>query len=198
MESRSIAPFDLDILGELGNIGSGNAATALSVMLKTEVDIGVPDVKVCDIVHIPDAFGGPEKIQTGIFVSISGFLDGYILFLLNTESIETIANIISSEHQEITSQQIIAEVANIIVGAYVGALSDMINQPLLLSPPEIAQDMVGALLDNIIARVMSAADETVLINTKLTVLSKIMSCDFVFILEDESLRKLLNCFRKEE
>ena len=35
-----------DILKEIGNIGTGNAVTALSQMLMHPVDIAVPDLKI--------------------------------------------------------------------------------------------------------------------------------------------------------
>ena len=82
----------LDALKEIGNIGSGNAATALSSMLERMVNISVPKINVLDYNSVCDALGGPEELLVGILFSISGDVTGMIMFLLHKEFAHMVLN----------------------------------------------------------------------------------------------------------
>ena len=68
--------YQLDALKEIGNIGSGNAATALSDMLDRSVSINVPVIRVLDYNDVVDSLGGPETILVGILLSLKGDVQG--------------------------------------------------------------------------------------------------------------------------
>ena len=69
---EELSPVAIDCLREIGNIGSGSAASALSQMLGKSIDMKVPDVRVLGYQSVIDEMGGPEKIITGILVRLSG------------------------------------------------------------------------------------------------------------------------------
>ena len=54
--------MQLDALREIGNIGSGNAATALSEMLNRQVDITVPQIGILEYAEVTESLGGPEQL----------------------------------------------------------------------------------------------------------------------------------------
>ena len=62
-----------DVLKELGNIGAGNATTALAQMIGTKVDMCVPQVRLLDFKDVGDMMGGAEQIMAGIYVLVQGF-----------------------------------------------------------------------------------------------------------------------------
>ena len=88
---EDLEAMHLDVLKEIGNIGSGNATTALSQMLNTMVDIEVPVVEILDFQQAIDAAGGPDKIVAGILVGIKGAIDGMIMFLFEKELVSVIS-----------------------------------------------------------------------------------------------------------
>ena len=55
-----------DVLKEIGNIGAGNAMTALSQMLQCKVDMKVPQVKLLDFREVGAVMGGEEQMMAGI------------------------------------------------------------------------------------------------------------------------------------
>lgn len=57
----------LDVLKEIGNIGAGNAMTALSQMLNCKVDMKVPQVKLLDFNEVGALMGGEEQVMIGGF-----------------------------------------------------------------------------------------------------------------------------------
>lgn len=193
MGNREISSFDLDILGEVGNIGAGNAATALSQILNKTVLLNIPMVQLCELNEIPDVLGGAEEIRTGVFFGISESLNGYILFMIKDSDAIKIKNTVAGNY-EIDVNSVVSEISNIISGAYVGALATMINGIIDITPPEVCQDMVGSLIDGLVANVCSSADKTVIIGTNLVIDNEEISGFYVLLLEKESLDSMLDYF----
>lgn len=75
-----------DILRELGNIGAGNATTALAEMLQCKVDMSVPKVGLLEFKEVGIAMGGEEQIMAGIYLGVEGDITGSIMFLLEKNS----------------------------------------------------------------------------------------------------------------
>ncbi|MGB9809685.1 MAG: chemotaxis protein CheC, partial [Caldanaerobacter sp.] len=76
----------LDVLKELGNIGAGNAITALSTMIGKKVDMKVPTIKILELIEVPDIFGSPDTVIVGIYFGLDGDVKGNILFALDLKS----------------------------------------------------------------------------------------------------------------
>lgn len=71
-----------DVLKELGNIGAGNATTALAQMLQTKVDMKVPQVRLLDFKDVGVVMGGEEQLVVGIYLAVEGDITGSIMFIL--------------------------------------------------------------------------------------------------------------------
>ncbi len=65
-----------DVLREIGNIGAGNATTALATMIGTKVDMRVPKVGLMEFKEIGAEMGGEETIMAGIYQQIKGDISG--------------------------------------------------------------------------------------------------------------------------
>lgn len=76
----------VDVLKEIGNVGSGNAATAIANMVGTCIDMKVPNVKLMDVGKLGSAIGPEEETVIGIFLEVSHDIDGSMMFLLDLES----------------------------------------------------------------------------------------------------------------
>lgn len=196
MKNNEISNFDISVLTEIGNIGAGNAATALSQMINKTIGIEVPSVNICKLTDIPEVMGGAEEIRTGIFFSIKGTTDGYMMFILKEEDVNRITGILSDIYGGgLDSNSIMSEVANIIAGSYIGALANMMNGFIDLSPPQIGNDMIGSLIDSIISCLCTAGDKTVIIGTNLIIENEVISFSSALLLEMESLNKILEYFK---
>ena len=55
-----------DVLKELGNIGAGNATTALASLMGCKVEMSVPQVRLLEFSDVGEIVGGDEKIMVGI------------------------------------------------------------------------------------------------------------------------------------
>lgn len=142
----------LDVLREIGNIGAGNAMTALSQMLQCKVDMKVPQVKLLDFSEIGAMMGGEEQIMVGVYLGVEGDITGSIMFLVEKDSAKHLVNKVMMgmlpEGDEFTEMELSAmqEVGNIITGAYLNSLSMLTNLKIFPSPPSLTVDMAGAIL----------------------------------------------------
>lgn len=141
----------LDVLKEVGNIGAGNAATALSKMLQTKIDMNVPMVKVLSFDHIEDYIGGGDKLVVTIFLRIEGDAPGNMFFMLDMESAHNLIQHIlgndeEPDHFDEMELSALQEIGNILAGSYLSSLADFTNLELVPSVPAISIDMAMAIL----------------------------------------------------
>lgn len=140
-----------DILKEIGNIGAGNATTALAQLLGCKVDMSVPQVKLLDFKELGTLMGGEEQIMAGIYLAVEGDITGSIMFLLAEESARHLVSKLMGmqlEGKGFSEMEFsaIKEVGNIITGAYLNSLSSLTGLKIYPSVPDAALDMACAIL----------------------------------------------------
>ena len=141
-----------DVLKELGNIGAGNATTALAQMLQCKVDMKVPQVQVLEFKNVGAMIGGEEHIMTGIYLGVEGDVTGSIMFLMEQETARHLVSKMmmgmESGGDRFNEMELSAlkEVGNIITGSYLNSLSDLTRLTIYPTLPSIATDMAGAIL----------------------------------------------------
>ena len=86
IDEFNLSPVQLDALREIGNIGAGNSATALSQVLNKKIDMNVPKVSLVPIEEVPDLVGGPDAVILAVFLRVYGKAPGNILFLMPREN----------------------------------------------------------------------------------------------------------------
>lgn len=191
-----ITQFQQDALREIGNIGSGHAATALSTLLQRRIDMSVPKVWAIPFEQVSSIIGELDSPQAVIYVKVEGEVSGKAVFFFPVESAEIVvqtllgtSNLVDLYFDEM-AQSALKEVGNILVSSFLIALTQFSGIPLQPSVPALAVDMIGASLDAIFLE-EGALDETVLfIDTQLTGIPKIEG-QFIFLPDDGSLNKLL-------
>ena len=106
----------LDVLKEIGNIGAGNAMTALSQMLNCKVDMKVPQVKLLDFNEVGALMGGEEQVMVGVFLGVEGDITGSMMFLVEQGSAKHLLHKIMGEMvQQEGFSEIAAVMRNIAV-----------------------------------------------------------------------------------
>ena len=87
---EELSSLEIDTLREIGSIGTGNAATALSTLLGREVRITLPEVRFMDYNEAIDWMGGPEEVTAGVLVGMSGQMSGILLAVQQLEFINIV------------------------------------------------------------------------------------------------------------
>ncbi len=149
---EQLTSLEIDTLREIGSIGTGNAATALSQMLGKEVRITMPEVRIMGYNEAIEWIGGPEAVTAGVLVKMSGDVGGIMLSVQKLELINFILEtmldqgIQSYEELQELQQSALIEVGNIMISAFVTALSGLAGININLTVPAFAVDMQGAIL----------------------------------------------------
>lgn len=170
LDLDDISVMQYDVLKEIGNIGAGNAATALSKLVNTQIDIGVPSVRLCDFSQMVSLIGEEEEVAVGILLMLKGDINGMMMFILKTDVASTLVNIMGLECDGTNFDEMqlseIQEVGNIITGAYLCSLSDLTRLTIDVSVPLLQIDMVGSLLSVPAIEFGKLGDKVLLIETK--------------------------------
>lgn len=147
-----LSNMHIDVLKEIGNIGAGNAATALAKMLGRKVDMEIPKVNILQFKEVSDLLGGADTIVTGILLNITGDISGSIMFMLELDAARLLVSMLmgSPMAEEAIFSEIelsaLKEIGNILAGSYLSSLSNLTGLNIMPSIPDIAIDMAGAIL----------------------------------------------------
>lgn len=188
----------LDVLREIGNIGSGNAATSLSEMLARSIDIKVPVIRVLDYAEVVEALGGPESMIVGLMLSLTGDVNGMIMFLMHQEFAHMTLNSLLGENIESFDEidemgySAMQEVANIMAASYVNAISAMTNLMINITTPEICIDMLGAVLSVPAIHYANISDKIIFIEDEFDSAGESTPSHILMIPDVDSLQKIMS------
>ncbi|MFZ5352057.1 MAG: chemotaxis protein CheC [Bacillota bacterium] len=188
--------MQIDVLKEIGNIGAGNAATALSKMISKKIDMDVPKVNILEFRSVPELLGGPEITVAGILFKVTGDITGSIMFLLDKISAKLLTTLLMGgmeTGEELNEMEISAlqEVGNILAGSYLSSLSALTGLSLNISVPSLAIDMAGAILSVPVILFGQVGDKVMLIETDFFEGSNHVRGNFFLIPDEESFEVLL-------
>lgn len=189
--------LEIDALKEIGNIGAGNAATALSTLLSKKIIIKVPQIKIIPFDEVSKSVGGPEKLVVGIFMRITGDIDGNILIIIPERDAYNLTETLLSKQKDRNvdfsdmEKSALLELGNIVGSSYVVALSDLTKLSLKVSVPSLAFDMAGAIISFPLSLYGYMGDTAFLIDTEFTEGLDGTKLHYFLIPDDESLKLLL-------
>lgn len=186
----------LDVLKEIGNIGAGNATTAIANMLGMKIDMNVPSIKLMEVSKLGTAVGAEDETIVGIFLEVQNDVEGSMMFLLDIPSARYLVNKLMGT--DITSEEpfgemelsALKEIGNIIAGSYLSAMSMMTNLVIVPSVPYIAVDMAASILSVPAIEFGRLGDNALLIQTEICA-DVAINGYFVLMPEQESYAKIL-------
>jgi chemotaxis protein CheC len=188
----------VDTLKEIGNIGFGNAVTALSVLTGKEISVRVPHVKILGFEEATEIVGGPENIVAGLLIAISGDICGMILYIYQIDFARiTINNFFGKEIDDFQNldpmdKSMLNEIGNIMAGSYVNALSEMTGLKIDISSPSLSIDMAGAILSVPAIEFAMVGDKVLFIEDLFGIGGKDVSSRMILVPEMHSLNILFN------
>lgn len=194
---EDLTPIHLDVLKEVGNIGSGNASTALSNMINLNVKVEMPEVRIVEFHSAVDQSGGAEQIVAATMTHMSGGMEGMILLLMDKNFVNVITKaffhrevegLLSLKEEEISA---ITEIGNIMCGAYVSAVCQLSGVDVKLDSPSFTVDMTGALMSVPVVEFGEVGDKILYIDKKLSIDGEKMNTKLFLIPTIDSLQKLM-------
>jgi chemotaxis protein CheC len=201
MEKLNLSRDQLDLLKEVGTIGGGNAATALSQILERKVTIAVPQIKFVssEAVTNSEFLIEPEEVGLAIDLKILGALQGGMVILFSQKSALLMIDILMK--RKIGSTQLInlmeasalSEISHIISGSYINAVGELLElHQLIPSIPRTIVDRMDRLSKLLIKRLSDNNSGYLLpIENNLTIEDIKVNLFVIFLLEHESIKKIL-------
>lgn len=204
---KDINAYNLDILKEVCNIASGNALKSLIDLTGLNLDIRVPDVRISDFRELPMVFGSEDNVIGAVSQEVKGDFEASMLLGLDGESINILLSNINKkfgvENEEVNVKNLsevqlstLSEVGGILSGSYISAISDFIKTNTSLSVPNIAVDMSGAILTQILCDMDSDINQVLLIGTDLCVDGQVINAKIVLLPQEGALDFLLDSVKK--
>lgn len=190
--------LEMDVIKEVGSIGTGNAATALSQVLKRPTKMSLPDVYILGYNEAIEMVGAPEEIVAAVLVKMSGEINGIMLFVLKMDFINAVLSSVMSkkidDYMELTEleKSALEEIGNIIISSYVNALSGLTGVTIQLSIPSIAINMLGGILSVPMAEFGYETDKLMMINGKFIVDDTVLDSNLLMMPDIRSLNYLMH------
>jgi chemotaxis protein CheC len=147
VEYSNLSALQLDALKEVSNIGAGNAATALSMMIGKKIDMTVPAVNVVGLDALVEENGEIEV--AGTVVRVLGDIAGNILLVFDRKTSDNVIRKLVGSEQSPESEMgksVLCEIANIISASYMNSIAQLTNLAIAPSVPATSYDMLGAIL----------------------------------------------------
>ncbi len=200
--SLELTESQIDALKEVGNIGTGHAATALSQLIKKKIMITVPTARIIDIKDVPNLLGDSNSIVAGIVMNVLGDITAKILLLLTRESALSLADMLlqkpvgTSKVLSEVGNSAIKETGNIVSGAYMNALNEFLGLMLLPSVPSLVFDIAGAILGSLAEGFEGMSQKILSVETQFSEANDKVINGYLLLIPDEpSVRVLLDSIK---
>ncbi|MFX0028122.1 MAG: chemotaxis protein CheC [Candidatus Hermodarchaeota archaeon] len=190
-----------DILKEMGNIGTGNAVTALSRLIKKKIDVTLTDVGIISFDQLSDQFGGPKERVCGIFCHIDEPSQSTILNIFEMKPLMKLIASLAGKKSKLDPNKVkskedlddfaistITEMGNIMAGHYASALADLLETKLMIDIPEFAMSNAGELGEFLSQELKSIAKVIIIIKTSIKISDLKLKGIFFFIPDIKTLK----------
>ncbi len=191
-----LSEVQADAIQELGNIGAAHAATTLSIMLGSTIEMSVPAIKVVDLTQLGEYMG--EESAAMVAFELQGEIPhgGYILFYITRESAVRLTNTmlgLTETNRPLgeMDQSALLEVGNIMVSAFFDATAELLGLVMLPSPPSLTVDMAHAAMQSLIAQLHEETNEVLLFSTELVCEEHRIDSDIIMMPETSTLVRIV-------
>lgn len=187
-----------DALKEVGNIGAGHAATALSQLLNTTVKLSEPRIDVLKFRDLSSRIGAPDRNVAALHMYVRGEAPGQMVVLFDRDQSREFVHVfvkrIIGDIQIFDSiaDSTLKELGNIIAGSYLTALISLTGINLLPSVPTLSYGTIQAAFRTLMS--ILPDQDVFLIESQFLDTDRTVSGQFILIPETGSLQPLLSVF----
>lgn len=196
-EYENMNAVRMDVLREIGSIGNGNAATALSNILDAKVSMALPSVEILGFNEALLRAGDPEEIVAAIFMEMSGEIEGVMLFIIKKDfAADILKRVLGKEEvcletMEEMESSVLIEIGNIMISSYTNALSSLARISMDLSVPQMAVNMLGGILSLPLAMLGLESDTIMMIKGQFSIEGRELNSDILLLPDMKSLDTII-------
>lgn len=191
---HNLNEMQIDALKEVGNIGAGNAATALSQMINKKIDMSVPEINILPFDSMIEKAGYEEDMVVAVMLKVYGDAPGNILFVMSNETAQSLAGMLLMGFGDVSEEMYLSvyqEIGNILGNSYINAISKITGLNLVTSVPGTAVDMLAAILATSFMDAEQFSDYVLSIDTNFVEDGRETGTNFFYIPKPGSLKKIL-------
>jgi chemotaxis protein CheC len=197
---NDIAPFDQDLLEILKTIASEgikNAAHGFSGMIGRKIEVSNPALRLVPLLTIPELVGGPEDDAVGIYLRFEGDMIGQIMMIMPYQKAMELVDLLmdipqgTTQHLGSIERSALGELGNMCGTFFLNSLAKLVGASIKPTPPAVMVDMVGAILDIVVATSGGISDQILLMQANFMDGVRSVEANFWVIPDMNALQNLL-------
>ncbi len=153
----------------------------LPISINAETPISVPTAQALPFADAVEAAGPAEEEITGIVLGITGEMTGTVLLLIPPADADAMCRMLGVEPDDEYALSALGEIGNIVGTSYINALAAMTGMEIEPTPPATATDMLGAIVESVLAERAGAGDSALLLDSDLVVEREDCSVSFLLV-----------------
>lgn len=187
----------LEMLKTITGEGIKSAAHGFSGMVGRKIEVSNPTLKLVPLLTIPKILGGPEDDAVGIYLRFEGDMVGQIMMIMPYQKTLELVDLLMEAPQGTTQQlgslerSALGELGNLCGTFFLNSLAKSAGASFRPSPPAVMVDMVGAILDVVVATAGGISDHVLLMQANFMDGSRSVETNFWVIPDIKALQKLI-------
>lgn len=183
----------LEYVHKLAKEGINNAAHGFSIMLGQRLSVTEPVLKVVAYSEIPDLLGGVEAEAVGIYLRAEGAIPAQFMLILPYEKAKELVDLLMGQDMGTTQQlgslerSALAEVGNLTGTFFMNTVATLAHLDLRPTPPAVMVDMVGAIMDIIVATSGEVSENVLMLQASFELDDRQVQADLWIIPDSRSL-----------
>lgn len=207
MERAAIQPLDARLLAVLNRItaeGARNAAGGLTQMVGQSITVTSPSVSLVSLLELPNLLDSLEDEAIGIYLRVESGINGQIMlvmpFTCALDLVDLLLDNPPGTTQEIGQMErsALGEVGNLIGSFFLNKFSEITGTSNRPTPPAVMVDMLGAILDIIIASAGYVSEEVILLRSTFANGDRSLETSFWVIPDPGELERLCSLIQSSE
>jgi len=150
-----------------------SVACSLTDMMGNIIINGTPKVKRLPIAKVTVSTGSPETKVVGVYLEMESGLRGRVILILPTGFALNLVDMVmeaprgTANSLGLLERSVLAEVGNLTLAYFLNAIADLTDESEMLqpSPPTVVVDMLGAILNIVVAPAAVVRDDLLIIET---------------------------------
>jgi chemotaxis protein CheC len=181
LDLNSLDQMQLDAIREIGNIGVGHAAAALSEMIGYPVDIDIPKAELVSIYNLDSYYGDPDASCAAVFAASDSATPLNFMLLLREDAVAELVGLLVAKQfgmqMDFSSMALemidsaLGEIGNILLGSFLNAINDLLGVTNGITTPAVTHDMLASILSVVAAMFGQYGDIALVTKSNLNVMS---------------------------
>lgn len=185
---------------DMARVGVHHAAEGFSGVLGEKVIASHSQTDMVSLLAIPAMLGGAENDAVGIYLQMQGAIPGQMMLVLPLPKAFELADLVlgipvgTTQQLRSLERSALAEVGNMTGSFFLSAIASLTGLDTRPSPPAVVVDMVGAIIDIIVATSGEASDQVLVIRSAFQCDGREVQADF-WVIPDTG---IINTFAKQQ